>query len=74
MEAVVRSLWRGKTETSAGGARSDDGTRNTDKVAERIREKRDNNPHQPEVGEVEDKNQQDRYSAQRDVQEETNRS
>ncbi|KYN19627.1 hypothetical protein ALC57_08103 [Trachymyrmex cornetzi] len=55
-----RSLWRGKTETSAGGARSDDGTRNTDKVAERIREKRDNNPHQREVGEVEDKNKRRR--------------
>ncbi|XP_028050908.1 DEAD-box ATP-dependent RNA helicase 42 [Monomorium pharaonis] len=70
-----RSLGRGKTETSAGGARSDDGTRNTDTVAERIREKRDNNPHQRELeGEVEDKNRQDRRSAQRDVQEETNRS
>ncbi|KYM97300.1 hypothetical protein ALC62_12033 [Cyphomyrmex costatus] len=70
-----RSLRRGKTERwSAGGARSDGGTRNTDKVVERIREKRDNNPHQHEVGEVEDKNQQDRRSAQRDVQEETNRS
>lgn len=70
----IRLLRRGKTETSAGGARSDDGTRNTDTVAERIREKRDNNPHQRELGEVEDKNQQDRRSAQRDVQEETNRS
>ncbi|XP_025988482.2 vicilin-like seed storage protein At2g18540 [Solenopsis invicta] len=70
-----RSLRRGeKTETSAGGARSDDGTRNTDTMAERIREKRDNNPHQRELGEVEDKNRQDRRSAQRDVQEETNRS
>lgn len=70
----IRSLRRGKTETSAGGARSDDGTRNTDTVAERIREKRDNNPHQRELCEVEDKNRQDRRSAQRDVQEETNRS
>ncbi|XP_011882456.1 PREDICTED: glutamic acid-rich protein-like [Vollenhovia emeryi] len=70
----IRSLRRGKTETSAGGARSDDVTRNTDTVAERIREKRDNNPHQRELGEVEDKNQQDRRTAQRDVQEETNRS
>lgn len=70
----IRSLRRGKTETSAGGARSDDGTRNTDLAAERIREKRDNNPHQRELGEVEDKNQQDHRSAQRDVQEETNRS
>lgn len=70
----IRSLRRGKTETSAGGARSDDGTRNTDTMAERIREKRDNNPHQRELCEVEDKNRQDRRSAQRDVQEETNRS
>ncbi|XP_077258083.1 uncharacterized protein LOC143895115 [Temnothorax americanus] len=70
----IRSLGREKTEMSAGGARSDDGTRNTDTLAERIREKRDNNPHQRELGEVEDKNQQDRGSAQRDVQEETNRS
>lgn len=69
-----RSLRRGKTKTSAGGARSDDGTRNTDTLAERIREKRDNNPHQRELGEVEDKNRQDRRSAQRDVQEEANRS
>lgn len=70
----ICSLWRGKTEMSTGRARSDDGTRNTDTVAERIREKRDNNPHQRELGEVEDKNQQDRRPAQRDVQEETNRS
>lgn len=70
----IRSLWRGKTEMSTGSARSDDGTRNTDTVAERIREERDNNPHQRELGEVEDKNQQDRRPAQRDVQEETNRS
>lgn len=69
-----RSLWLGKTKTSAGGARSDDGTRNTDTVAERIREKRDNNPHQRELGEVEDRSRQDRRSAQRDVQEEANRS
>lgn len=70
----IRSPRREKTETSAGGARSDDGTRNTDTVAERIHEERDNNPHQRELGEVEDKNRQDRRSAQRDVQEETNRS
>jgi len=69
-----RSFGGGKTETSAGRARSDGGTRNTDTLAERIREKRDNNPHQRELGEVKDKNQQDRRLAQRDVQEETNRS
>jgi len=69
-----RSFGGGKTEASAGEARSDGGTRNTDTLAERIREKRDNNPHQRELGEVKDKNQQDRRSVQRDVQEEMNRS
>ncbi|KAL6263690.1 hypothetical protein P5V15_003778 [Pogonomyrmex californicus] len=69
-----RSLWHEKTKTSAGEARRDDGTRNTDTVAERIREIRDNNPHQRELGEVADKSQQDRRSAQRDAQEEANRS
>ncbi|XP_025074464.1 uncharacterized protein LOC105428942 [Pogonomyrmex barbatus] len=63
-----------KTKTSAGEARRDDGTRNTDTMAERIRERRDNNPHQRELGEVAGKSRQDRRSAQRDAQEEANRS
>lgn len=63
---------REKTRVSAGGTRSEDRARNT--VTERIREKRDNNPYQHRLGEVEDKDRQDRRSAQRDVQEEANRS
>lgn len=66
------SLRREKTRVSAGGTRSEDRTRNTE--TERIREKRDNNPYQHRLGEVEDKDRQDRRSAQRDVQEEANRS
>ncbi|XP_067205215.1 uncharacterized protein [Linepithema humile] len=65
-----RSLRRGKTEASAGGARSDGGAKNTDTLAERIRERRDNNPYRRELGEIGDKDRQDRRSAQRDVQEE----
>lgn len=68
------SLRREKTRVSAGGIRSEDRTRNTGMETERIREKRDNNPYQHRLGEVEDKDRQDRRSAQRDVQEEANRS
>ncbi|EFN69741.1 hypothetical protein EAG_12987 [Camponotus floridanus] len=68
------SLRREKTRVSAGGTRSEDRTRNTGMETERIREKRDNNPYQHRLGEVEDKDRQDRRSAQRDVQEEANRS
>lgn len=68
------SLRHEKTRVSAGGTRSEDRTRNTGMETERIREKRDNNPYQHRLGEVEDKDRQDRRSAQRDVQEEANRS
>lgn len=77
------SLRREKTRVSAGGTRSEDHTRNTRSEdhtrntgmeTKRIREKRDNNPYQHRLGEVEDKDRQDRRSAQRDVQEEANRS
>lgn len=55
---------------SAGEARSGAGTRSADAPAERIREKRDNNLYRRELVGVEDKDQQDRRSAQRDVEEE----
>lgn len=72
---TYRSPQRGKTVTSAGGARSDGGARNTGILAERIREERDNNPYRRERGEVEDKDRQDRHrSTRRDVEEEANRS
>lgn len=68
------SLRRERTRVSAGGTRSENRTKNTDAETQRIREKRDNNPYQHRLGEVEDKDRQDRRSAQRDVQEEANRS
>ena len=52
-----RSFRRGKTEASAGGARSGSGTKNADTLAERIREERDNNPYRHKLGEIEDKDQ-----------------
>lgn len=60
-----------KRKASAGGARSGGGAKNTDTLAERIREERDNNPYRRKL---EDKDRQDRRSAQRDVQEEANGS
>ncbi|KMQ92050.1 leucine-rich repeat-containing protein, partial [Lasius niger] len=68
------SLRREDTRASASGARSVDRIRNADVETGRIREKRDNNPYQRGLGEVEDKDRRDRRSTQRDVQEETNRS
>lgn len=67
------SLRHENVRASASEARSEDRIRNTDET-ERIREKRDNNPYQRKLDEVEDKDRQDRRSTQRDVQEETNRS
>ncbi|XP_032662891.1 uncharacterized protein LOC116840380 [Odontomachus brunneus] len=69
-----RSLRRGKTVASAGEARSGAGRRTADAVAERIREKRDNNLYRRELDGLGDKGQQDRRSAQRDVEEEADGS
>lgn len=55
---------------SAGEARSGAGTRSAGAPAERISEKRDNNLYRRELVGVEDKDQQDRRLAQRDVEEE----
>ncbi|XP_072767279.1 uncharacterized protein [Anoplolepis gracilipes] len=63
-----------ETRVSAGEARSENRTRNTDTETGRIREKRDNNPYQHKLGEIEDKDRQDCNSTQRDVQEKTDRS
>lgn len=59
---------------SAGKARSNADTRTADAMAERIREKRDNNLYRRERDGVEDKDRQDRRSAQRDVEEEADGS
>ncbi|KAL6434296.1 hypothetical protein ACFW04_006020 [Cataglyphis niger] len=64
---------REKTRVSTSGARSEDYTKNIDTETARIREKRDNNPNQHRLGEVEDKDRQDRRLTQRDMQEEANR-
>lgn len=63
-----------KTGVLTGGARSEDHTKNTDTETGRIRERRENNPYQHRLGEVEDKDRQDRRLTQRDMQEEANRS
>lgn len=65
-----RSLRRGKTGASAGGARNGAGTRTAKALAERIREERDNNLYRRELDGAEDKDRQDRRSLQRDVEEE----
>lgn len=65
-----RSPRRGKTEASAGGARSDGGARSADTAAERIRAVRDNNLYRGERAGPVDKDRQDRRSVQRDVEEE----
>ncbi|XP_070172060.1 uncharacterized protein [Polyergus mexicanus] len=65
---------REKTRVLAGEARSEDHTKNTDIETGRIRGRRENNPYQRRLGEVEDKDRQDRRFTQRDMQEEANRS
>lgn len=59
---------------SASEARSGAGRRTADAVAERIREKRDNNLYRRELDGLGDKGRQDRRSAQRDVEEEADGS
>lgn len=68
-----RSPRRGKTETSADGARSDEGgARTIDATAERIREERDDNSYRRKLGGTSDdkESRRDRRPVQRDAEEE----